>query len=81
MQTDHPHSQSLTNHSILDDVITHARIFAEEYANDEAKAILPIIMPASEWREKWEFAWNSAVNYSTEGLTTPQLFPIHEELF
>jgi len=72
MQTTHPHTQSLSG-SILDDACQFARAEAEEYANAQAEAILPIIMPYSEWIGHWDFAWNSAFNYATEGVTTAQL--------
>ena len=75
MQTDYPHVQSLPNTTILENCITAAKIMAEEYANAKAADILPIIQPYTEWIRDWDFAWNSAMNYCSEGLTTSQLYP------
>lgn len=72
MQTSVPHVQSLSD-SIFHDACAFARIEAWEYANAEAEKILPIIMPYSEWIGHWDFAWNSAFNYATEGCTTQQI--------
>jgi hypothetical protein len=74
MQTNHPHAQSF-NSTILMDVIQYCRNYASTYAEDEAKLIQPEIMPWTKWTEHWDFAWKSAMDYATEGLTVQQLYP------